>query len=299
MFYWNLVDEKAKSVLFRLRDAGLLRGYYLTGGTGLALQLGHRVSRDLDLFTKRPTEHISARSIITGCEEVFGRGREVVVRINQRNQVWLDIDGVSVTFLGFPFRLKYPPVESRGVEIADLRDIALQKAYVIGRRAHARDYIDLVYILETGKITLDQIIRNAREVFKINGEPVFSPRLFLQQLTYTEDLTDKEEALKLLVRKRSFDDIRDALNTYVSQLVRSTTRQSHQGRDAKPKPRKALRDWPYGFVKSSTGVVHLIANRMGTRSLCGRTWPKSLVVTNIGSRRVDFCDVCKRIAGVR
>jgi hypothetical protein len=29
----------------------ILGGFYLAGGTGLALQVGHRVSVDLDLFT--------------------------------------------------------------------------------------------------------------------------------------------------------------------------------------------------------------------------------------------------------
>lgn len=298
MLYWNLIDEKTKSVLFRLRDAGLLSGYYLTGGTGLALQLGHRMSRDLDLFTKRPTESIPARSIITRCEETFGQ-QHVVVRIYQRNQVWIDIEGVSVTFLGFPFGLKYPTVKSYGVEIADLRDIALQKAYVVGRRAKARDYIDLAYILETGKITLEQLVKHAQDVFVINGEPVFSPRLFLQQLTYIEDLTDQEEALKLLVRKRHFGEIEDLLNKHVKQIVRSTLWQPHRRLVAKPRLTKTLRDWPYGFVKSRTGVVHLIATPSGTRSLCGRTWPKAQIDMSVGNKKVDFCDVCKKIAGAR
>lgn len=298
MLYWNLIDEKTKSVLFRLRDAGLLNGYYLTGGTGLALQLGHRMSRDLDLFTKRPTEGIPVRSIITRCEETFGQQR-VVVRIYQRNQVRMDIDGMSVTFLGFPFGLKYPPVKSYGVEIADLRDIALQKAYVVGRRAKARDYIDLAYILETGKITLEQLVKHAQDVFVIDGEPVFSPRLFLQQLTYLEDLTDQEEALKLLVRKRPFGEIEDLLNKHVKQIVRSTLWQPHRELVAKPKPTKTLRGWPYGFAKSRTGVVHLIAAPSGTRSLCGRTWPKAQIVMSVGNKKVDFCDVCKKIAGAR
>ena len=33
-----------------------LSGFYLAGGTSLALQIGHRVSVDLDLFGHRPFE---------------------------------------------------------------------------------------------------------------------------------------------------------------------------------------------------------------------------------------------------
>ena len=36
--------------LAALRDAKLLNQFYLAGGAGLALQIGHRRSRDLDFF---------------------------------------------------------------------------------------------------------------------------------------------------------------------------------------------------------------------------------------------------------
>jgi hypothetical protein len=29
------------------------KGFYLAGGSGLALQIGHRISEDLDFFTRR------------------------------------------------------------------------------------------------------------------------------------------------------------------------------------------------------------------------------------------------------
>lgn len=139
----------------------------------------------------------------------------------------MDIEGVHVTFLAFPFDLKYRLLRESGIHIANIRDIALQKAYAIGRRARTRDYIDLAYILEDGAITLEELISDAQSVFRINGDPVFSPRLFLQQLTYTEDLADREDALRLLVRKRSFEAITDFLKTKVREAVQSMVSEGH------------------------------------------------------------------------
>ncbi|ADU51793.1 Domain of unknown function DUF1814 [Thermaerobacter marianensis DSM 12885] len=226
LVYWNLIGDKTKSVLFRLRDAGILREYYLSGGTALTLQLGHRVSEDLDFFTKRASTRLPVQSLISRCEKAFGK-EHVAVRLYEVDQVWMDIEGVHVTFLAFPFDLKYRLLRESGIHIANIRDIALQKAYAIGRRARTRDYIDLAYILEDGAITLEELISDAQSVFRINGDPVFSPRLFLQQLTYTEDLADREDALRLLVRKRSFEAITDFLKTKVREAVQSMVSEGH------------------------------------------------------------------------
>src|ERR1700743_782776 len=51
MLYWNTVTETLKNVLQTLMAADELKDFRLVGGTALSLQLGHRVSVDIDLFT--------------------------------------------------------------------------------------------------------------------------------------------------------------------------------------------------------------------------------------------------------
>ena len=46
----KIISEKTKENLEILKKANLLDNFYLAGGTGLALQLEHRVSVDLDFF---------------------------------------------------------------------------------------------------------------------------------------------------------------------------------------------------------------------------------------------------------
>ena len=49
----EILSKKAKANLETLKKEGLLKDFYLAGGTGLALQLKHRVSLDFDFFTKK------------------------------------------------------------------------------------------------------------------------------------------------------------------------------------------------------------------------------------------------------
>ena len=49
----QVLSKNAKKSLATLGESGLLRDAYLAGGTALALQIGHRISVDLDFFTSK------------------------------------------------------------------------------------------------------------------------------------------------------------------------------------------------------------------------------------------------------
>lgn len=53
MLQYRTVDPRTLELLKKLMVLGELQDFFLVGGTALALQLGHRVSIDLDLFTQR------------------------------------------------------------------------------------------------------------------------------------------------------------------------------------------------------------------------------------------------------
>ncbi len=48
--FFNVLDTQRSAVLEKIKP--LLTGWYLAGGTGLALQLGHRISYDFDFFSQ-------------------------------------------------------------------------------------------------------------------------------------------------------------------------------------------------------------------------------------------------------
>lgn len=182
--------------------------FYLAGGTALALHLGHRQSRDLDFFTRAPQEQLP---VLSDLDRILARFQTVEWELKTTDQIQCRLDGLSVTFLAYPFPHRFPFQSWRGLAVADARDIAVQKAYTVGRRAQARDYLDLHAILMRGVASLDDLLTWAHETY--GG--TFSPRLFLQQLAYTADLPDRDAALSLLVNPTTFDAVAADLNQMV------------------------------------------------------------------------------------
>ncbi|SER15538.1 nucleotidyl transferase AbiEii/AbiGii toxin family protein [Myroides profundi] len=54
MLYYNTITNTLKEVLSILMKHPLFKDFRLVGGTALSLQVGHRMSIDIDLFTDNP-----------------------------------------------------------------------------------------------------------------------------------------------------------------------------------------------------------------------------------------------------
>lgn len=49
----NIIPQNTQKVLDKLKKVSFIGNFYLSGGTGLALQIGHRESEDLDFFSQK------------------------------------------------------------------------------------------------------------------------------------------------------------------------------------------------------------------------------------------------------
>ena len=54
MLYRNTVTELLRSNLEQIMQAEVFKQFRLVGGTALSLQVGHRMSVDIDLFSDAP-----------------------------------------------------------------------------------------------------------------------------------------------------------------------------------------------------------------------------------------------------
>lgn len=200
----EVLGDNGLLALNQLLDTSLLEDYYLAGGTGLALYLKHRRSFDLDFFC-REMEPSSFKHL-----EDLGRSslESTKIRLKSKTELTMEIHGFTITFLHFPFPLLYPLKRGEALSpflqdlyLASPEEILLMKAYALGRRASYRDYMDLYIGLSRGVITLKEILLEAKKKFVLKGEALFSPKLFLEQLVYTDDIEDKEIALEMLASK--------------------------------------------------------------------------------------------------
>jgi len=97
-------------------------GFYLAGGTALALQIGHRVSVDFDLFSADEIDRGFLRRVRRAFPEA-----EVLPLINNADELTTLVNGVKVTFLRYPFPPDEPFVVYENVLLLSVRDIAVRR----------------------------------------------------------------------------------------------------------------------------------------------------------------------------
>lgn len=176
--FLDTLDIKRQEVFFRLKEFTAIG--VLGGGTAIALQINHRRSFDFDISTINPLP-ITLWSKI---RRVFGAGCVKVMEIEGQQIDFLTPDNISVTFFYDDYPFIFPALPTKTISLANLKDLASNKAFVIGRRGKWRDYVDLYFLLAEKYTTLEEIITVSQKRSQIE----FSTRLFLQQLCYFDDL---------------------------------------------------------------------------------------------------------------
>lgn len=189
------ITSRAKRIFNKLR---YFSDFYLAGGTGLALQLGHRISIDFDLFW----EKYIPKDLLEKVRKVF-KNAKIKVVVNHSEQLTVTISGINLTFARYPFPVISKFINYQGIRILPALEIATMKAYALGRRATLKDYVDLYFVLKEKVGTLEKIITISKKKY---GKD-FDPRLFLEQLIYSKDIEDieiqflKEKVNKLKIEK--------------------------------------------------------------------------------------------------
>jgi predicted nucleotidyltransferase component of viral defense system len=174
------VWSAARPILSKLANFKYSERFYLVGGTALALQLGHRVSVDLDWFSQKPLP----KDLLPQLKKFFA-GSRMMINVDNGEELTMAVDGVKITFFHYPFPSVGKLLNGDGFKMASIEEIAVMKAHTIGRRSKFRDYADMYFILKNG-ISLATIIKKAVVCF---GDE-FDPRLFLEQLVYLKDLEE-------------------------------------------------------------------------------------------------------------
>jgi len=149
--FWNTVTENMRLVLSEFTQSELGKRFYLAGGTALSLQLGHRLSVDLDFFSS--TEDIP--TIRTGLEKALAPFNATLADSSWGNLVYL-AKNVRVGFYGYGYPLVAPLIEATEARLASIEDIALMKLDALLSRSARKDFYDLYFICQS--IPLRQIL---------------------------------------------------------------------------------------------------------------------------------------------
>jgi len=156
--FWNTITDDMRLVLNEFSQSDIAKSFYLAGGTALSLQIGHRLSVDLDYFS--PNEDIP--TIRPALENSLSNLHATLADSSWGNLVYL-AKNVRVGFYGYSFPLVEPLIEIEGLRLASIEDIALMKLDAMLSRAARKDFYDLYYICKS--ISLKQIFGKAPQKY--------------------------------------------------------------------------------------------------------------------------------------
>jgi len=201
----KVLPPKAWTLVRALVHEGLTGGWTLVGGTGLALQLGHRLSEDLDFFRAASFQPEDLATALTSAGRVHVQDRSA-------GTLHASVGGLRVSFLSAQAPLLFPGTAYRGMVLADPRDIAVMKVIAIGGRGSRKDFIDLFFYLRSGG-SLEAVFEMARRRFV---DIDFNEYHLLRSLTFFADA--ETEPIPRMLRRVAWRDVKQVIISEVRRL---------------------------------------------------------------------------------
>lgn len=136
MLYLETIPQEALGLLRSFMSAHYLSDFSLAGGTALALQLGHRVSVDLDLFSQNAfdAELLKANMVSNYGFQINGIAKNTLRGF---------AGNVKVDLISHQYQILNKPSIQNGIRLYSLEDIAAMKLNAICNRGTKKDFADI------------------------------------------------------------------------------------------------------------------------------------------------------------
>jgi hypothetical protein len=200
---WNLLKDLQKNIIFE--------NYFLVGGTALSLQLGHRTSDDIDLFTRND---IDKDEIFNFLNEKY-KGKYQINNV-QNIILQLTIDDIKVDLVKYDYQLIEDIKKEEGIKYLGKKDISAMKLMAVANRGdQAKDFIDIYYLLK--EIPLTNMFDYYKQ--KYNQKDI---SVIKRSLIYFDDITDSNwSSVKLLHDRLSIENVKDTIISEMNNYNRN------------------------------------------------------------------------------
>lgn len=196
--FYEILNKDQKRIFPQLKFL-TDKGFYLAGGTALALQLDHRTSLDFDFFIRK---QFSSEKLLADLKKVFPEKVEEVSRA--KDSLFVRIEGVSISFFWYKYPLISPSIRTKGPPLASLEDIAAMKLIALTGRARKRDYIDIFYLME--RLSLAEMFKTAKKKY-----PPFNPYIIKRALAFFDDIMEENGRIEILDKNFSWKKAKEEI----------------------------------------------------------------------------------------
>jgi len=201
--HFEILPVEQRALLETLSDLEWLEEFYLAGGTGLALQLGHRQSLDFDFFSER---EIDNQDILWRCQEIG----KFELFSEDKNTVIGALNEVRISFMTYPYSLLEDYIRHHRMRIASVMDIAMMKLEAISSRGSKKDFVDFYFLNRT--IGLNELFSAHAKKY---GEDHSNRYLLHKSLVYFNDA--ENQPMPVMIDKVSWEEIKTAIIENVNE----------------------------------------------------------------------------------
>ena len=171
--HWEALTPATLRAFQQVARLPFMANFYLAGGTGLALHLGHRFSVDLDFFSPDeiavgPDQRDALRLLLNDPSLALTYDKDGTFVAT-----WQD---VGISFFRLPlYPLVQQPVLLEGIPLATIPEIGAMKLAAIIDRGTRKDMVDLYCLLQV--VSLDTIFEVAAVKYsRVRSFPISAMR---------------------------------------------------------------------------------------------------------------------------
>jgi hypothetical protein len=142
------------------------------GETALALQIGHRISVNLDFFTKHEFNEAQLIEKLISLPKFVQSGTE-------HWTIWGKVNRTKFSMFYYKYPLLEQTMTLEGIQLASLPDIAAMKIHAIEGRGTRRDFVDVYFPAK--KYTLEEMLEFYQKKYAVPEDHLYS---ILRSLDY-------------------------------------------------------------------------------------------------------------------
>jgi len=195
MLHKETVGPATLELIRTLQSDNYFKDFLLVGGTALSLQIGHRISFDIVLFTQNV---FNEKEYLEYLEKTYNFSMQYM----QRNTLKGFINDIFVDLIRHDYKLVKTPVKEEGIVLCSKADIAAMKVNEIsGNGTRPKDFVDIYFLLK--EFSFKEIISFYAEKYDARNE--FHA---VKSLTYYEDIAESDWPNMVKEKELTLDQVK-------------------------------------------------------------------------------------------
>ncbi|MGI6478101.1 MAG: nucleotidyl transferase AbiEii/AbiGii toxin family protein [Salinivirgaceae bacterium] len=211
MLQYRAVYPETLELLKILMKYDSLRQTFLVGGTALALQLGHRISVDIDLFSETDFDTNEILSELRQDLElqviIQKEKNSLIINARKKNT---NNEFVKVDFVKYAYPLLKELKNEDGIRLLSVEDIIPMKLSAIANRGAKKDFFDIYELMKTYSLS---------DMFELFSKKYPDTAHFhiLKSLTYFDDAEEDFDPITLL--DTDWEIVKQTIENKVNKFV--------------------------------------------------------------------------------